>query len=251
MKVVIKETGNIVDVDKKDVMFDHKVMCGSSTDEIDVQRLINNNQIIACITDPPYSVNYQDIRRRKDSPTRKERGDVYLDPPAEEVLKFIGLLQTDVLVMSYPVNKHFHLLSDMTKDWNLLYDCVWVKHHFAFIMGRNYQPQHEPILIFRKKKFKNSVFNVPNNQSTVFNHDKPAANKDHPTIKPTALYVDLVKYHSNKEDFIFEPFGGSGTTLLACEQTKRRCLVMELQPEYCEITIKRWEDLTGKKRIKV
>ena len=143
---------------------EHRVLCGDATKKEDVDKLMDGNKAISCITDPPYSVNYENLKRRKDEPTRAERGDTYKDPPAEDVLKFINIIPSDVLVMSYPVNKHFHLLSDMTKEWELLYDCVWVKHHFAFIMSRRYQPKHEPILIFRKKKYKNSYFNVPSNQ---------------------------------------------------------------------------------------
>jgi DNA modification methylase len=229
------------------ILGEHRLLCGDATKKEDVERLMDGNKAISCITDPPYSVNYENLKRRKDEPTRAERGDTYKDPPAEDVLKFINIIPSDVLVMSYPVNKHFHLLSDMTKEWELLYDCVWVKHHFAFIMSRRYQPKHEPILIFRKKKYKNSYFNVPSNQSTVFEFDKPARNVDHPTIKPIELYTTLVNYHSKHNQNIYEPFCGSGTTLIACEKTNRKCYGMEIDPHYCDVIVKRWEDYTGNK----
>ena len=228
---------------------EHRLLCGDATKKEDVDKLMDGNEAISCITDPPYSVNYENLKRRKDEPTRAERGDTYKDPPAEDVLKFINIIPSDVLVMSYPVNKHFHLLSDMTKEWELLYDCVWVKHHFAFIMSRRYQPKHEPILIFRKKKYKNSYFNVPSNQSTVFEFDKPARNVDHPTIKPIELYTTLVNYHSKHNQNIYEPFMGSGTTLIACEKTGRKCYGMEIDPHYCDVIVKRWEQFTGGKAI--
>ena len=228
---------------------EHRLLCGDATKKEDVDKLMDGNEAISCITDPPYSVNYENLKRRKDEPTRAERGDTYKDPPAEDVLKFINIIPSDVLVMSYPVNKHFHLLSDMTKEWELLYDCVWVKHHFAFIMSRRYQPKHEPILIFRKKKYKNSYFNVPSNQSTVFEFDKPARNVDHPTIKPIELYTTLVNYHSKHNQNIYEPFMGSGTTLIACEKTGRKCYGMEIDPHYCDVIVKRYEQFTGGKAI--
>jgi DNA modification methylase len=216
----------------------HRLLCGDSTNASDVAGLIDNERAAAAITDPPYSVNYQNLRRKPHAPTRREMGDAYKDPPAEEVLKFIELIPSDVLVMSYPVNKHFHLLSDMTREWDLLYDCVWVKHHFAFIIGRHYQPQHEPVLVFRRKGGK-GVFNVPTNQSTIFEFDKPARNPDHPTIKPVELYEVLVQNHSNRNDIIYEPFSGSGTTIAACEITNRRAYAMETEPTYCAVTLER------------
>ena len=227
----------------------HRLLCGDSTCAEDVQSLMGETKAIAAITDPPYSVNYQNLRRKPGAPTRKEQGDVYKDPPAEEVLKFIEVLPTDVLVMSYPVNKHFHLLSDVTREWDLLYDCVWVKQHFAFIIGRHYQPQHEPVLVFRRKGGV-SVFNVPNNQSTVFEFDKPAKSPEHPTIKPLELYELLVQNHSNKSDLIFEPFAGSGTTVAACERTGRIARALEREPTFCAVTLERMAALGVKsKRI--
>jgi DNA modification methylase len=225
---------------------DHRLLCGDATKAEDVERLMDGSKAISCITDPPYSVNYENQQREVGRKSRKQTGDTYCDLDAENVLEFIKIIPSDVLVMSYPVNKHFHLLSDTTKEWELLYDCVWVKHHFAFIMGRRYQPKHEPILIFRKKKYKESYFNVPSNQSTVFEFDKPARNVDHPTIKPIELYTTLVNYHSKHNQNIYEPFLGSGTTLIACEKTNRKCYGMEIDPQYCDVIITRWSDFTGK-----
>lgn len=230
---------------------DHRLMCGDSTDAKDVAGLLGDDKIDLCLTDPPYCVDYENIERRREDPTRKERGDAYQDPlDPQKLLKFIELLPCDILVMTFPINKHFHELSEATREWDLLYDCVWVKSNFAFIMSRRYQSKHEPILIFRRKKYKDSgTWNIPSNQSTVFEIAKPQANKDHPTIKPIELWNLLVQFHSNKGQTIYEPFCGSGTALISGEQFGRKVLAMELQPAYVDVAIRRWESVTGKKGV--
>ena len=241
-KEVFIQPGDLVSLGK------HRILCGNSTNASDVQRLLNGQTPVLCLTDPPYCVNYENIKRRADEPTRKERGDAYEDPEdPKQLLTFINFIPSDVLVMTFPVGKHFQVLAEATKDWDMMYDCVWVKNNFAFNMRRRYQQKHEMILIFRKTKHKTiGAWNVPNNQSTVFEFDKPAANKEHPTMKPIGLYLLLAQYHSNVGDLIYEPFSGSGTTLIAAEQTKRICYAMELKSEYVQVTAQRWIELTGK-----
>lgn len=227
---------------------EHRVLCGDCTKEEDVKRLGMNGDIQVTLTDPPYSVGYENLKRKKDAPTRKQMGDDYKDPKdAFKLLSgFISNIPSDVLVMTYLFNKHFQELAESTKEYDLLYECVWVKHHFAFIMGRRYQPRHEPILIFRKKKGK-GVWNVPTNQSTVFEYDKPSSNPDHPTPKPLGLWSELLSFHTNKNGGVYDPFLGSGTTLIAAEQLNRKVFGIEIEPRYVDVTIKRWENLTGKK----
>jgi DNA modification methylase len=229
---------------------DHRLICGDCTDSEVVERLMNGEKAELCLTDPPYCVGYENQKRSLSNRTRKEMGDSYKDPSPEKVLNFIDLIPSDVLVMTFPVNKHFHLLSDKTKEWKMLYECVWVKQKFAYIMGRNYQPQHEPILIFRRKKYKKSVFNVPNNRSTVFEYNNQSINKDHPTPRPVGLWVELVKYQSNKNGLVYDPFSGSGTTLIACEQTNRKCYAIEIEPNYCQVILQRWANLTGEDPVR-
>jgi DNA modification methylase len=207
----------------------HRLLCGNSIKAEDVKRLMNGQSPTLCLTDPPYCVNYENIKRRADEPTRKERGDAY------------DLIPCDIMVMTFPIGKHFHVLSDATREWDILYDCVWVKNNFAFNMRRRYQQKHEMILIMRRKKHEHiGNWNVPNNQSTVFEFDKPAANVDHPTIKPIGLYLLLTKYHSNPGDLIYEPFCGSGTTMISAEQLGRTCYALELQPAYVQVAVQRW-----------
>jgi DNA modification methylase len=229
---------------------EHRLLCGDSTNLTDVERLMNGERAVVCLTDPPYSVAYEDLEREPGRVTRRELGDAYRDPQNAEVLLhgFIAILPSDVLVLTYVFNKHFQEMAAATTEFDLLYECVWVKQHFTFIMGRRYQPKHEPILIFRRKGA-TGVFNVPANQSTVFEYDKAARNPDHPTPKPVELWVKLMEYHSNRGDVVYEPFGGSGTTIAAAEQLGRLARVMELQPGYCDVIVARWERLTGRTAV--
>jgi len=230
---------------------EHRVIVGDCTDPAVVQRVMGGGMAEVCITDPPYSVDYENQSREPGRKTKKELGEPYHDQKSDQILRFIDLIPSDVLVMSYPINKHFHMLSDMTRDWELLYDCVWVKSHFAYIMGRNYQPKHEPVLIFRKKKHGKTIFNVPANASTVFEFDKPAKNPDHPTSKPVELYMKLVEYQSNPDGVVYEPFSGSGTTMIACENLGRKARGIEIDPGYVAVILERFKTTFPDKEIRL
>lgn len=229
----------------------HRLLCGDSTDPKCLERLMNGERAVSCITDPPYSVNYQELKRAPQIRTRKQKGDTYIEPidPASFLMNLFANIPSDLVVMTYPVDKHFQSLAKATELWDLLYECVWVKNHFAFTIGKRYQQQHEPILIFRRKNGK-STFNVPSDQSTVFTYDKPSKSPDHPTPKPVELYEKLIMYQSNDADLVYEPFGGSGTTLIAAEKTNRRCYVMEMAPQYCHVILDRWAQYTGKDPVR-
>ena len=124
---------------------------------------------------------------------------------------------------------------------------VWVKN--TFVMGRqDYQWRHEPIL-YGWKEGAGHYFINDRKQSTVLEFDKPTRNAEHPTMKPIDLLVYLIKNSSKENDLILDLFGGSGSTLIAAEQVKRRCYTMELDPKYCDVIVKRWELLTGEKAV--
>lgn len=156
---------------------------------------------------------------------------------------------------------------------------VWVKN--TLVLGRqDYQWKHEPCLYgwkdgaahyFTDSRLETTVIeDTPNinkmskdelksyvkellkkePSSTVIREDKPSRNEDHPTIKPVKLIGYQIKNSSRRGDIVLDLFGGSGTTLIASEQLGRRCYMMELDPKYCDVIIKRWEALTGQKAIK-
>ena len=154
---------------------------------------------------------------------------------------------------------------------------IWVKNQF--ILGRSdYQWRHEPCLygwkegaahyfiddrtkssVFEKiedidsmseadaKKLLKRFYNQNLTMSSIIHEKKPLRSEDHPTMKPVALIERLIENSSRSGDIVLDLFGGSGTTLIACENKKRKCRMMELDPHYCEVIIKRWEKLTGRK----
>ena len=122
---------------------------------------------------------------------------------------------------------------------------VWVKN--TFVMGRQDYQWSTNQFLWMEKKEKTYYFIDSRSQNTVLEFDKPSRNAEHPTMKPIDLLVYLIKNSSKENDLILDLFGGSGSTLIAAEQVQRTCYTMELDPKYCDVIIKRWENLTGQK----
>lgn len=230
---------------------EHALLCGDSTKQKDVEKLMKGQRSVVCVTDPPYSVEYS-----KSHETRG--GDLgvhshYQEPKdAKKVLQFIDLLPTDVLVFSYSINRHLYEMCDALRKnkWEVRKELVWVKDVFSFWRGAAYQQKHEPILLCTRNgaNFRGSV---PANQSTVFEFPKPKAHDLHPTAKPVNLWAIFIKNHSKKGEIVYDPFCGSGTTIVAAEQLGRKCYAIEISPEYVAVSIQRWVDLTGGKPLLV
>ena len=123
--------------------------------------------------------------------------------------------------------------------------CIWVKN--SLVLGRSdYQWQHEPCLFGWKKNGKHQWYS-DRKQTTIWEFDKPNKSDDHPTMKPVPLIAYTIKNSSMSNCIVLDPFGGSGSTLIACEQTNRICYSIELDEKYCDVIVKRWETLTGQK----
>lgn len=231
---------------------EHRVMCGDSTDKASVERLMDGKKAVACITDPPYSVNYD--RSQEERGGNKDVHSAYHEAdldPMKLLNGFLELVDCPLLVFSYPVDRHFFDLSDALKSngFTLRKELVWVKDTFSFWMGAKYQQRHEPILVCSKDGLLHAN-NVPSNQSTVFEIPRPKKHELHPTLKPIELWEKLVMFHTDSGELVYEPFCGGGTTIIAAEKTGRICYGMELDPRYCDVILKRWEDFTGQKAIK-
>lgn len=127
--------------------------------------------------------------------------------------------------------------------------CIWVKN--TMVMGRqDYQWQHEPVLYGWKEGASHHWYS-DRKQKTVWNFDKPSRNGEHPTMKPIDLIGYPIKNSSKKGDVVLDLFGGSGSTLIACEQLGRRCMTMELDEKYASVILKRWEELTGERAERI
>lgn len=219
----------------------HRLLCGDSLSKTDVARLCDGQKFHVCLTDPPYSVNYDKshLERGGNKQVHGAYHEADLDP--SDLLKFIDLIPCDLFVMSYAVQKHMRPMLDAfdRNKFEIRKELVWVKNICSFWMGAAFQQKHEPIWIMTRK---NASFadNVPADATTVFEVDKPRAHELHPTEKPLQLWAPLLGYLSAKGDRVYEPFNGSGTTMMAAEQLGRICHSMEIEPQYCQVAVDRY-----------
>nr|DAL34055.1 MAG TPA_asm: adenine specific DNA methyltransferase [Caudoviricetes sp.] len=230
----------------------HILMCGDSTQEEDVKKLMGGGIADMLITDPPYGVSY--VGKTKDS--------LKIENDSKEDSEFINFL-TDSFNAGDSVLKEggvFYIwhadsrgyvfrVACKNVNWEIRQCLVWVKQ--SMVLGRqDYQWKHEPCL-YGWKEGSAHLWASDRKQTTVLEFDRPMKNLEHPTMKPVNLFAYLIKNSSKKDDIILDLFGGSGTTIIACEQLERSARVMELSPHYCDVIIQRWENLTGEKAVKI
>lgn len=238
----------------------HRLMCGNSTQKEDVIHLMNKQEADMLLTDPPYNVDYSSKNQmlnysgkgnkvqtpiKNDKKTDTEFYNFLLDSfrNMNEVTKLGGsayIFHSDGESMNF--RNAFK-----TVGFKLSQCLIWVKNNF--VLGRqDYQGKYEPCL-YGWKEGAGHYFINDRTQSTVLEYDKPLKSELHPTMKPVDLLCRLIKNSSKENDLILDLFGGSGSTLIAAEQVQRTCYTMELDPKYCDVIIKRWENLTGQKAI--
>jgi DNA modification methylase len=236
---------------------EHRLLLGDATNKEDLAGLIGKDKVTLLLCDPPYGVGYvegkQEFREalQKESKT-KEFVAIKGDGVEEDYYDFSKKWITAVLPYLKSKNAFYIFNSDskIRELLNALYDTkytksailIWVKNHL--VLGRkDYQPQHELILYgwYGTHNF------FGNKDKTALFYPKPNKSKLHPTMKPPALLRRLI-YHSTKPgDIVLDPFAGSGSTLIACEQLGRKCLLIEYEEGYCNTVVERWEKLTNKK----
>ena len=226
----------------------HRVICGDSTKQETYEQLCNEAKVDLYLTDPPYNVAYEG--KTKDKLTiqnDKQTDDEFIEflsqafRSADTVLKMGGSFY---IWHSDSEGLNFRLACIEAK-WKLRQTLIWSKN--SMVMGRqDYQWQHEPCLYGWKEGSSHSWYS-DRKQTTIIKHDRPTQSKLHPTMKPVSLMEYLIKNSSKQEDIILDSFLGSGSTLIACEKQNRICYGIELDPKYCDVIIKRWENFTGQK----
>lgn len=224
----------------------HYLMCGDSTNQSDVDKLMNNNLADLIVTDPPYNVNYEGTNGLKIINDNMEDSKFYnfLKMSFDNLYSYtkdggaIYIFHADTEGLNF--RKAF-----IDSGYKLAECLIWVKN--TFVMGRqDYQWQHEPIL-YGWKTGSGHYFVDDRSLSTILKFDKPNRNAEHPTMKPVELIAYLIKNSSKRDEIILDLFGGSGSTLIACEQLNRKCYLMELDPKYCDVIVDRWEKFTNQK----
>ncbi len=235
----------------------HRLMCGDSTDQEQVKTLMGGQKADLLLTDPPYNVDYssKNYGRNKASKTRKNNQIANDKMTPQDFKKFLGLVFSNARENMKSGASFYIWFSDLaTVEFNqaanesgliIKETLIWVKNHF--VLGKqDYQHKHEPCLYGWVAGGSHSWYS-DRKQTTILNFDKPLRSDLHPTMKPVALFDYQIKNNTKTEDVVLDLFGGSGTTIMACEQNGRNAFAMEYDPKYVDVIIKRWEDFTGEK----
>lgn len=235
---------------------DHRLLCGDSTKAEDVARLMDGTKADLWLTDPPYGVAYESAGRRgKNNQHEEIQNDAR---PLDEMAKFWEQAATLAYASCRDSSSYYWfacqggdqmmmmmMMSISRAKWRVRHELIWVKDQMVF--GRcDYHYKHEPIL-YGWKQDGTHKWNADRKQVSVLEFDRPKRSDEHPTMKPVELVAYLLGNNTIRGDYVLDTFCGSGTTLIAAEQLGRKCYGMEISPAYCDVIVKRWETLTGKK----
>lgn len=229
----------------------HRLMCGDSTSVEDVQEVMGGVLADLWLTDPPYNVAYQG--KTKDALTiqNDEMDDesfrcflVSAYSAADSVLK-----EGAAFYIWHADSEGFNFRGACRDvGWKVRECLIWSKN--TFVLGRqDYQWQHEPCLYGWKDGAAHHWYS-DRSQTTILEFDRPNRNAEHPTMKPVGLFQYLIGNSTKPGDIVLDSFGGSGTTLIACEQSGRSARILELDPCYCDVIIERWQNLTGQRAVR-
>ena len=243
----------------------HRLMCGDSSSQEDVKKLMDGELADMVFTDPPYGVAIGDKNKTLNSVIDARRCEQNIDNDtlsADELYPLLVSAMTNcrenckddaIYFVTSPQNGDLGLMMMMMmKDAGLpvRHMLIWEKNCATFSLGRlDYDYQHEPIFYTWTKKHKNH--RKGEFRTTIWKYDKPRKCDLHPTMKPVALVENCLKDGTIKGDIVLDVFGGSGTTIIACERQDRCARLMEIDPHYCDVIIARWEQMTGEKAIKI
>lgn len=223
----------------------HRLMCGDSTDAGSVALLMNGSNADLLLTDPPYNVSYEGAT--------KDRLTILNDSMDDE--KFRSFL-ADAFKAADTVMKNgaaFYIWHADSEGYNfrgavrdtgwMVRQClIWVKN--SMVLGRqDYQWKHEPCHGWKDGAA--HLWTSDRRQTTVLEFNKPNRNGEHPTMKPVELFEYQMLNSTNREAVVLDLFGGSGTTMIAAEKNGRSARLMELDPRYCDVIVRRWQDFTG------
>ena len=240
----------------------HRLMCGDSTKEEDVNKLVGEQKMDLLITDPPYNVEIVGGNHSESPAERKKKGNMTIKNDKMDNDSFHKFL-FNVFTNAYNVLKDgasFYCwyasrevvnfqTSIEESGFTVKQELIWNKN--SLVMGRqDYQWKHEPCL-YGWKETNSHVWYGDRKQTTVIDWDRPTKADLHPTMKPVGLFDYQIKNSSKAGDNILDLFGGSGTTIMACEQNNRNAYVMEFDPKYVDVIIERWENFTGQKAVKL
>ena len=228
---------------------EHRLLCGDATDPVALETLMGSDLADMAFTDPPYNVNYANTAKDKQRGTHRP---ILNDNLGEGFAGFLSAACANLL--AYSKGAVYIAMSSSELDtlqlafrgaggkWSTF--IIWAKN--TFTLGRaDYQRQYEPIL-YGWRDGVDHFWCGDRDQGDVWFINKPVKNDLHPTMKPVELVERAIRNSSKTRDIVLDLFGGSGTTLIAAEKTQRRARLVELDPKYVDVIVKRWQDYTGK-----
>ena len=233
----------------------HRLMCGDSTDKSTVELLMNGIKADMVFTDPPYLMGFEGNVHAdgsksfnakhgaiKNDKMSREDGDKFILSIFENIKEF-NKGAYYVCFYRLGLDYIFRALDELNNRYKAL--IIWDKGNHT-LSNSDYMSKYEPIVY---GWFDSHLFYGNRSNFDIWNIQRTQKNDLHPTMKPIALCAKAIENSSKKEDIILDFFGGSGSTLIASEQLNRKCYAMELDPKYCDVIIKRWEDFTGEKAV--
>ena len=232
------------------ILGEHRLLCGDATKKEDVDLLMDGKKADMVFTDPPYNVDYNGGTKKRSKIKNDNINNFF------EFLYNSFLILNDFMINGASIyvthadmeRKNF-TKAFLDANFKLSSILIWVKNNSTF--GRqDYFWKHEPIL-YGWKKGNSHKWYGDFKQDTIWNIDRPSKSKKHPTMKPIELIIKAINNSSKIKNILLDVFLGSGSTLIACEKTNRKCYGMELDPHYCDVIVKRWEEFTGKKAKRV
>ena len=233
---------------------EHRLLCGDATDPVALETLMGSDLADMAFTDPPYNVNYANTAKDKQRGTHRP---ILNDNLGEGFGEFLSAACANLL--AYSKGAVYIAMSSSELDtlqlafrgaggkWSTF--IIWAKN--TFTLGRaDYQRQYEPIL-YGWRDGVDHFWCGDRDQGDVWFINKPVKNDLHPTMKPVELVERAIRNSSKTRDIVLDLFGGSGTTLIAAEKTQRRARLVELDPKYVDVIVKRWQDYTGKQATRL
>lgn len=224
---------------------DHRLLCGDSRSAEDVSRLLDGQKPACVATDPPYGVSYVG-KTQKALPVHNDGAEELL-PLLNDALRhaFSHSVPGAVWYVCAPAGPQFHAFATVLTELEIWRQTlVWAKQ--SLVMGHSdYHYQHEAIFYGWKP---GAPHQPPpdRKQNTLWQFDRPSASREHPTMKPVALFLKMLQNSTVAGSVVYDPFCGSGTSIIAAEQLGRVCCGIEVSPLYCDVIVKRWEQFTGK-----
>jgi DNA modification methylase len=228
----------------------HRLLCGDSTVLANVEKVLDGALADMVFTDPPYNVDYGNSAKDKQRGTSRtimndNLGDSFAQFLYDSCVNILTVCKGAIYICMS--SSELHTLQkafiDAGGKWSTF--VIWAKN--TFTLGRaDYQRQYEPIL-YGWKQGADHFWCGARDQGDVWFVNKPVRNELHPTMKPVELVERAIQNSSKSRDIVLDCFGGSGTTLIACEKLNRQCRMIELDPKYADVIVKRWEEFTGKK----